>query len=118
MRTIRPQLVLRERPPHEDGERDADEEQRIDLQRLRERRIAGPAAERDRVEPRRGRLDVGLAEEEGEAGAEAHEGDADGDVVHLRQLADVAVHARRARGPASPAASTPSHGLPVWYEPA
>ncbi len=34
----------------------------------------------------------GLPKKKARAGAEAHEGDADGDVVHLGQLADVAVH--------------------------
>ena len=54
--------------------------------------LSAPQAERDRGEPRRLRLDVGLAEEEGEAGAEQHHGDADRDVVHPRQPADRAVH--------------------------
>ncbi len=40
---------------------------------------------------RRLRLDVGLAEEEREAGAEQHQPDADGDVVDARQVADQAV---------------------------
>ena len=65
--------------------------------------VAGPVAQMDGVELRRAGLDERLAEEERQAGAEAHEGDADGDVVHLGQLADVAMEraeheARAARG--------------------
>jgi hypothetical protein len=106
-----PARVL-ERPPHATASNDADEEQRIDLQRLRELRVAGPAAERDRRQSRRLRLDVGLAEEEGEAGAEQHQGDADGDVVDLGQLADPAVQ-RAEDAAGQPAASTPSHAEPL-----
>ena len=49
----------------------------------------------------RDRLDVGLAEEEGEAHAEEHQRDADGDVVDARELADPAVEGaeRRAGDP-------------------
>ena len=49
MRTIRPQRVLREAPTHSaTRERDADEEQRVDLQRRAHLRDVAPAAERDR----------------------------------------------------------------------
>ena len=71
--------------------------QRIDLQGALQARAVAPEAERDRAQPRRRRLDVGLAEEEGDADAEQHHGDADRDVVHPRQAADRAVH-RAERG--------------------
>ncbi len=71
MRTIRPQRVLASAHHMKTGKRDADEEERIDLERLRDRRglLAQPPSG---IASRRGavRLDEGLAEEEGEAGAE------------------------------------------------
>ena len=82
-----------EAPGQEQGHRQTDQKQRVDIERLAQgRRHAQPLANRHRRQPRSGRLDVGLAEEEGEADAERHHGDADGDVVDARQLADEAVH--------------------------
>ena len=49
---------------------------------------AAPAAEVECAEVGRLGLDVGLAQEEGEAGAEQHQADASGDVVDLGQLAE------------------------------
>ena len=54
-----------------------------------------------------------LAEEEGEAGAEQHQRDADGDVVDARQRAQQAVEQRRAARRAAAPRSTPSQGEPV-----
>ncbi len=39
---------ITEGPPHEDGKRHADEEQRIDFQRLRQSMVARPVAQMDR----------------------------------------------------------------------
>ena len=59
-------------------------------------------------------LDQRLAEVEGEADAEEHQRDADGDVVDPRQAADRRMHRRRAGAPDSAgAARTPSQGEPV-----
>ena len=67
------------------------------------------------IEGRRGacRLDVRLAEEEGDAGAEQHHRDADRDVVHLAAACRSSRASRRSTEPATPAASTPSQGEPV-----
>jgi hypothetical protein len=80
-----------EGPVQGDRQRDAQQEQDIHVEcglHLRDRR---PPAERDRRQMRRHRLDEGLAEEESEAEAELHQGDADGDVVHLGEFADPAM---------------------------
>ena len=53
--------------------------------------------ERNRSEPRRLRLDVGLAEEERDPDAEQHHRDPDRDIVDARQAADRAVHGAKGR---------------------
>ena len=71
--------------------------------------IVRPAAERERGQARRLRLDVGLAEEEGEAGAEQHQRDADGDVVHLRAACR---HSRGSAPKSDPAHAGREHAEP------
>ena len=92
---------------------DAERQQRVDLQRRLHRRRVAPAAERDRRQLRRLRLDQRLAEVEGEAGAEQHQRDADGDVVDARQRAEQAVQQRQQRAARAAPASTPSQGEPL-----
>src|ERR1700722_11268248 len=75
------------RPAHQEGEYDADEEERVDLQGALQARAVAPEAQRDRAQSRRRWLDVGFAEEEGDADAEQHHGDADRDVVDSREAA-------------------------------
>ena len=58
-------------------------------------------------------LDVGLAEEEREAGAEQHQRDADGDVVDACGKLQNQPWKRRTPRRESPAASTPTQGEPV-----
>jgi hypothetical protein len=81
-----------ERPGDHDRQCDADEEQRIDLERALQIGVVGPESERDRAEPRRGRLDVGLAKKERDTDAEQHHRDPDSDVVDPRQTADRTMH--------------------------
>ena len=64
-------------------------------------------------EARRLRLDVRLAEEEGDADAEQHHRDADGDVVDPRQAADRAVHRAEQASRPVPPPITPAQGMPV-----
>ena len=98
-------LGVAKAPPEQNGQRDADQEEDIDLERRLNLRDRRPGAEGNGRQVRRDRLDVGLAEEEGEAHAEEHQRDADGDVVDARELADPAVERaeaarRQARRPA------------------
>ena len=105
-----PDARVAEGPPQHDRQRRADQEQHIDVERRLDLRDIGPAAEGNRRQVWRLRLDERLAEEEGEARAEQHQRDADSDVVNPRKLADPAVEQRRSRAPAQAAANTPSHG--------
>ena len=73
------------------GECDADEEEDVDVEGRLDLRDIRPETERDRRQIGGDGLDVGLAEEEGEARAEDHQGDTDRDVVDLGELADPAV---------------------------
>src|SRR6185436_8204524 len=72
-----------EKPIHREGEGDAQEEERADLQRGLYLRTVTPATERDGGQLRRARFDIRLAEEKGEATAEYQHRDTRGDIVDL-----------------------------------